>query len=463
MAVAGSAEDRRKLAAQCWRTGNDAMQNENWDYSIQMFSQCVKIEPDNILFRQALRGVEMKKYGNNKTGAKMGGMKLMGPRGRIKKARMSKNWDAVDKAAEDGLAINPWDAQLNAEVGDAARHQEHAAVAAFAYEKAVECDPQNKEYCRVLAELYEERGDFKLATGVWERIFRLDPMDGEARTRSHQAATKQVIDRGGYEGADSTKGVMADHEVAKRLNIQTGNQVDGPGQSEEADLQRAIRKEPDAPEGYMKLAEFYRRNKQLEDAKQMLEKSVEITGGDASLRELVEDVELEILEHNLRLARENAGDDEAAGAKVKELAREHLLRETEILRGRVDRYSSDLKLKFRLGECFMRDKKYASAIPLLQQSTQDTRLEVKALTNLGKCFMQEKKYPLARRQFEKAVPKLNAHEQVDSFKDVHYWLGRLCEAASDHESAENHYGEVLAVDYEYRDCLNRLESLQGGE
>lgn len=463
MAVAGSADDRRKLAAQCWRTGNDAMQSENWDYSIQMFSQCVKIEPDNVLFRQALRGVETKKYGNNKTGAKMSGMKLMGPRGRIKKGRMSKNWDAVDKAAEDGLAINPWDAQLNADVGDAARNQEHAAVAEFAYQKAVECDPQNKEYLRVLAELYEDRGEFKLATGVWEKIFRLDPMDGEARTRSQQAATKQVIDRGGYEGADSTKGVMADHEVAKRLNIQAGNQVDGPGQSEEADLQRAIRKEPDAPEGYMKIAEFYRRNKRLDEALQMLEKSVEITGGDASLRELVEDVELEILDQNLRLAREKAGDDESAKEKIKELDREFLLRETEVLRGRVDRYSSDLKLKFRLAECFMRDKKYAAAIPLLQQSTQDNRLEVKALTNLGMCFIREKKHALARRQLEKAVPKLNAHEQAESFKEVHYWLGRLCEAASDHESAENHYGEVLAVDYEYRDCLKRLEDMQGGE
>lgn len=438
------------------------MQSENWDYSIQMFSQCVTFEPENVLFRQALRGVEMKKYGGNKSGAKMGGMKLMGPRGRIKKARMSKKWDAVDKAAEEGLAINPWDAQLHADVGEANRNLGRNAVAAFAYEKAVECDGENKEYCRALAELYEDRGDFKLASSVWERICRIDPMDGDARTRAQQAATKQVIDRGGYEGADSTKGVMADHEVAKRLNLQQQGQVDGPGQSEEADLQRAIRKEPDAPEGYIKIAAFYRRNKKLEDAQQMLEKATEITGGDQSIRELAEDVELEILEQNLQLAREKAGDDPAKKETLKELSREMLLRETEILRGRVDRYPADLRLKFRLGECFMKDRKYAQAIPLFQQSSQDNRLEVRALSNLGKCFMQEKKYPLARRQFEKAVPKLDVHEQAAEFKEVHYWLGRLCEAAGDAESAENHYGEVLTADYEYRDCLQRLEGLQGG-
>ena len=37
-----------------------------------------------------------------------------------------------------------------------------------------------------------------------------------------------------------------------------------------------------------------------------------------------------------------------------------LLRETEILRGRVDRYPADLKLKFRLGECFMKDNSFES-------------------------------------------------------------------------------------------------------
>ena len=94
--------------------------------------------------------------------------------------------------------------------------------------------------------------------------------------------------------------------------------------------------------------------------------------------------------------------------------------------------------------------------------SQDSRLEVKALVSLGKCFMQEKKYPLARRQFEKAVPKLSQHEQAEIFKEVHYWLGRLCEASGDADTAEDHYGEVLAVDYEYKDTLQRLEELQGG-
>ncbi len=81
---------------------------------------------------------------------------------------------------------------------------------------------------------------------------------------------------------------------------------------------------------------------------------------------------------------------------------------------------------------------------------------------MGECFIAEKKGTLARRQYEKAVPKLNQHDDSKLFLEVHYRLGRLCEDASDAAAAEDHYGEVLVVDYDYKDTRTRLENLQGG-
>jgi hypothetical protein len=147
------AADNKKLAADCFRRGTEAMQKQNWDYAIQMFSQCVRLVPDNLLFRQTLRGAERKKYGDNKTGAKMTGMKLMGPRGRIKKGQMKKEWNLVDLACEEGLAINPWDAQLNGDLGAACVHLEFKEIAVYAYECAVENDSNNKSLLQHLAEL----------------------------------------------------------------------------------------------------------------------------------------------------------------------------------------------------------------------------------------------------------------------------------------------------------------------
>lgn len=456
----GMAGDNKKMAADCFRRGTEAMQKDNWDYAIQMFLQCVRMVPDNLLFRQTLRGTEKKKYGNNKSGAKMGGMKLMGPRGKIKKGKLQKNWKAVDLACEEGLMINPWDAQLNADLGEACINQEYKEIAVYAYECAVEGDGNNKALLQHLAELYEERGDFKLAVTVWEKICNVDPNDGGARMRANQAATKQVIDRGGYEGAEDTKGVMAPHEVAKRLNISKDGSADGPGQSEEADLQRALRKEPDNKDHYQRLGDFYKRNGKFDEAIQMFEKAVELSGGDVNIREQVEDVQLDMLRKNIDIARSRSDNSDEAVQQIKDLKKELRLQEMEILRGRVERYPSDLRVKFRLAECLMEEAKFAESIPLLQQASRDSRLEARCLAFLGKCFIQEKKYALAKRQFEKAAPKIDVHDQEELFLEVHYWLGRLCESSGDTDAADAHYGEVLAVQYEYRDTLKRLEKLQ---
>jgi tetratricopeptide (TPR) repeat protein len=453
--------DKKKLGQECFRTMTEAMNKQNWDYAIRMGLQCVKFEPENLLYRQTLRGVETKKYDNNGSGAKMAGMKLMGPKGRIKKCRMRKDWEGVNYAAEEGLVVNPWDAHLNADMGDACRHLGFIDVAKFGYEKATENDPKNKDFLASLAEIHEEKLDFQVAANVWERLYKLDPMNGEARSRAQQAATKQVIDKGGYEGADDTRGVLAPHEIAKRLDIQKPGQADGPGQSEEADLQRQLRKEPDNKDHYIKIGEFYRRNNRLDESRKMFEQAVDISGGDQNVRELLEDVELDIMRKNVELGKEKlTGDDRAE--KLAALKRELLLRETEVLRGRVDRHKSDLRIKFQLAQCYMKDGKSALAIPLFQQASQDNRIETRALAHLGQCFMNEKKFPLARRQFEKAAPKINQHENRDLYLDVYYRLGRLCQAVGDSESAESHYSEVLAVDYDYKDALKRLEEIQGG-
>jgi tetratricopeptide (TPR) repeat protein len=96
---------------------------------------------------------------------------------------------------------------------------------------------------------------------------------------------------------------------------------------------------------------------------------------------------------------------------------------------------------------------------MFQAAVQDTRIEADALLLLAKCFIQEKKGILARKQLEKAVAKLNPQENKATFLETHYYLGRLCEEAKDSSKASEHYGEVLAIDYEYKDALKRMEGL----
>ncbi|HEX6984925.1 MAG TPA: tetratricopeptide repeat protein, partial [Planctomycetaceae bacterium] len=196
--------DKKKIAAASWKRGSEAMAKEDWDFAILMFSQCVSLVPDNLMYRQALRGVEYRKYGNNKSGAKLAGPRLMGVRGMIKKARMQKNWEQVDQEAEKGLQVNPWDVQLNVDVAEACRERGFEEVAVFAYEKALESEPNNKDVLKALAELYEERGEYDKAIGAWTRIGRLDPNDQTANRKITDLHTMKVTHRGGYDEAQST-------------------------------------------------------------------------------------------------------------------------------------------------------------------------------------------------------------------------------------------------------------------
>jgi tetratricopeptide (TPR) repeat protein len=458
------AEDvKKKFAAESFKKGNEAMVKQNWDYAIEMHGQAVKLDPGNLVFRQTLRGCERRKFPKG-TGAKMAGMRLMGVKGAIKKARLTKNWTALDQAAEEGLTLVPWDSELNSDAGEATANLGFTDVAVQCYRWAVESDPNNKVLLKSLGSLLEQKGEFLDAIKFWERVFKLDPLDMEARSKITQLNASSVIRDGDFEEEDGKKKERSIEDIRKAIGKQTSASAaaDGPGQSEEADLQRAIRKDPDNKDAYIKLGDYYRRAGKLEDAGGMYQKALDLSGGDPNIREQLEDVELDLMRKSVELAKANAAKksgDEDADAQAKAQATELLKREVETYRARVERHPNDIKLKFTLGERFYKLKMYTQAIPLFQAAVQDNRLEGQSLLLLAKCFINDKKGILARKQLEKAIPKLNAIEHRDAFLDAHYYLGRLCEEAKEYDKAGEHYSEVLAVDYEYKDALKRLEGL----
>ena len=460
---------KRKFAADCMKKAMEAMAKGNFDYASEMFGTAAKLVPENLVFRQSLRGCQKKKYKDNKSGASMAFLKVNSARSKIKKARTAKNWAEMDAAAEEGLAINPWDGQFNADLGEAARARGFYEIATFAYETATAADgaPENKDFLVALAEMYEIRRDYKRAVSTLEKVMRMDPLNGAIRSKIQALGANEVIDRGNYEGAGNTQDVRQDvvkqgYEESVKGSAKTGaGDVLAPGESMENDLQRACKKEPTAA-NFQKLADFYKREGKLEESAQAFKKALDISG-DANLREQMEDVELDMVRKNLQFAREAASrapDDEVAAKNVKDLVQELRNQEIEVFSRRAERYPNDLKLKHELALRFMAAAKHQQAIPLLQAASKDVRIEAQVLVSLGRCFLQQKQNQLATRQFQKAIEKLNANDHPDAFKECHYLLGRLAEAASDWKQAELHYSEVVGLDFAYKDSSARLEEIQ---
>lgn len=455
---------KRRIALECYKTGTQALAKSNFDYAVKMYSKSVELVPDNLLYRQVLRGAERQMYRNNGKGAAMASMRLIGVRAKVKKAKLQKSWRDLDQAAEEGLTINPWDISFNSEVGEAAVQLGYDEVAVFGYEKAAEMDPSNKDLLSNLALAYEKRARFSDAVVCWERILQMEPLHVFARSKITQLNAQATIHQGDFDRPLQAIEPMVGYEESVTGGAGDRNAA-APGESIETDLRHAIRKNPTGITNYMKLAEFYRRENRLDDSVQIYQKALEVSGGDPNISERLEDVQLEQVRRNRDLARQMATSnpqDSTVQQQYAGLAKEVAQQEITVLSRRVDRYPQDMKLKYELAQLYYQVGKYPQAIPLLQKAAKDPRLEAQVAVSLGKCFLKEHRNELAEFQFKTAVGKLNPSEHEKTLVECQYLLGRLAEASNRRDEAIQRYNEVISLEYDYKDARTRLETLQGG-
>ena len=444
--------DKKKIAADCYRRGTDALNAKNFPFAVEMYQTCAQLAPGNLMYRQILRGAERKMYGDNGTGA--GGLsklKISKAKSAAKAAVKKEDYEAADKALEEGLKLNPWDPQLNYELAQVARKQDHLEVAEFAMGIAVQADPNDDDMLEAFADTLCDLNKYDQASKIWSKISELRPNDGEARANISRMSVLNTQHRGGYEDADNTNDVrVKEAEFNKKLNKDQQTEQDEIGA-----LERAIRKSPKETQNYSKLGDLLADRKEYQKAFDVLGEGLKIDPGNAGLVEEQQKIELTLLRKSVRDLQEG-GDKDAIMQARKTLLR----REIEIYSDWVKRRPQDMDVKYELAQRLMQIKKFQAAIPLLQKATQSPKHKAKAYVGLGRAFIQDKKLSLARGQFERAIPDLNSETDPDTFIDAHYLLGRVCEELGETEKAEDYYGEVLVHNYEYKDAKDRLERLQ---
>jgi len=436
--------------------GNEAAMKSNFDYAIDMYLRACKIAPDNLLYRQALRGTQRKKFNNDP--AKVGrlvGARLQPIRLKMRGPKSKQNWAQVLEICEEAFGLNPWDVATAREAAEAAEQLGANSLAQWNLE-SVQAQATDADFYRHLAHVYELNQNFQKAIQSWERVKKIDPTDEMASRMINQLSASSTIQRAGLGDAIDKRGeTSAAEKEAEQQEMRK------PKLTPEQQWVQDIKEDPTRISPYIQISEFFKGRNQLEEAEKVLAKGLKVNPENPDLMYAHAEVRIARFQHAInaytRKAQEKPDDPEVK-AKLDQYSAMLAEYEEKEYRRRVALNPEDLNLQFQLGLKLARAGKHDDAIAAFQQARSDPALRVQAQHQAGLSFEAKGVLKLAERNYAEALKAADPADTVTT-NALHYRLGRVAEAQGNNKVAEEHYNEVAANDYSYLDVAQRLQSL----
>ncbi len=443
----------------------DAAKKSNLDYAIDMCRQACKLVPDNMLYRQTLRGVERKKFNNDpKTVGKLVGVRNQPLLMQAKSARSKGKFQEALELCEAAFANNPWDVGAARVAAEAAEGLGLGALSQWLIDSVQAVAGKDADFFRFAAGIYETNESWSKAIACWEQVKKINPNDQDVSRKINALSAAGTIKRSGLDEALDQRAVQAQKASSEAESMQAKLESLKMEQlTPEQRLVKEIVSDPKALHAYVQLADIYRQRSDLEKAEKVLAKGLKANPNDPGLMSIYEDTQIGRLKRALEVQTHRVQENpEDTGAKVKldELTEMLNKYQVQAYRRRVTLHPEDANLHFQFGKILAQFGKHDEAIGEFQQarSSSDPQLKIQALLQTGLSFEANGAPKLAERNYKDAL-KLLDPEDKESFKSIHYQLGRVAETLGNNEAAEEHYNEVAALDYTYLDVAQRLRRL----
>jgi tetratricopeptide (TPR) repeat protein len=481
-AVPSPTPEHRRVAAGQFERANQVVVTGNYDYGIGLLLSCCKLDPANLLYRQALRRTEKAWYRNNLRGAWHAWLTTWPAKARVKAALRTGDHLKVLEHGEQVLLRNPWDVAAQRDMAAAAEALGLLDLAIWSLEQARQKQARDTALNRRLARLYEKRGNFTQAIALWELVRRAVPTDAEAEEQLKDLAASETISRGHYDEVLGTAQHSAEKPASPvgRVGNRPGTEpVPNPSHvrppssgtlpaldrvaREAAPLRQRLEEDPTNASLYLQLATVYRRQGRYDEARTVLRDGLGPTANAFELTVELADLETEPFRRDLAITEEKLAsrpdDRDLLGIRGR-LRKEINTRELELYRRKADRYPADLGLRYEVGVRLFRAGLLEEAIRELQAARPDPRYRWQALSQLGHCFQARNNWRLAQRNFEDALQNLPEGE-AETRKDLLFRLARGCAEAGDLDRAVDLAHELAHLDFSYRDIGRLLDEWQG--
>jgi tetratricopeptide (TPR) repeat protein len=449
-----------------FQKGNDAFQREQYDYAISLFNQVLEKEPGLFECRKVLRAAQIKKAG--------------GGGGFFKKAWNSASSSPMVAKGQMALRKNPADALqiaehiLNGDPANSGAHRilvEAAAAlqmprtAALSLDTLLKNSPKDKGLAIRTANTLAEAGEAARAERMLADLARSFPNDGEVAQAYKNLSAVKTLGEGGYEtlggGQGSYRDILRDEKEAVALEQEKRVQkTEDVAARLIAEYETRIKTEPNNIKLLRSLAELYTQKKKFQLALDCYERvrTSEMGGNDSTLDRAIAETIVRRYEHQFEQLDSSspAYAERAAGLNAEKLAFQ-----ISECQKRVERFPTDLAIRYEMGALFFQAGKIGEAIQEFQRAQQNPHKRIAAMNFLAQCFAQRKMFDLAAKTLQNAIREKVVFD--DEKKELIYNLGCVFESMGSKAEALDQLKQIYEVDIGYKDVAAKVDAYYAGQ
>jgi tetratricopeptide (TPR) repeat protein len=440
----------------------EAAQRENFDYATTLFCQVLQKEPGLFEARRQLRAVQTARSAGASTGFFKKMMSNAGSSPQITKAKITLNKNpaeamAIAEEVLNGDANNPFAHRI---IVDAAQALDLPKTAVLSLETVVRLAPKDKalviEFANAVA---ETGGNATVAEQFLDELIRTSPYDPDLLQAQKNLSAQKILDEGGYnalaDGNGSFRDILRNKEEAVSLEQEKRVQKDADVAARLIEeYETRLITDPNNLKLIRSLAELYTQKNNFTRVLALYDrvKNSEL-GGDATLDRAIADTM--VRQFDFQISQLNPFDDATAAQTAIITARklEFQLAETQ---KRVEKYPTDLAIRFELGLLLFQSGKIGEAIAEFQKAQANPHKRIAAMSYLAQCFAKRKMFDLAAKTLQNAIKEKPGFDEEK--KELTYQLGCVLESMGKKEEAIEQFKIIYETDISYKDVSAKVDA-----
>jgi tetratricopeptide (TPR) repeat protein len=442
--------------------GIAAVQKNNLDYALSLFTTVLKQEPGFYEAREALRATQHKRAAGTRSFFK----KLVGSASSLTRGQVALRNNPLEAIAiaEDALNEDPGNISAHELLASAATAADLPKTSLLSLEVAFKNKPEDRRLALQLAAALGRLGNRQRAERLYRDLLKLNPHDPEINELLKNLLAERTMRESGYSELEGGEGSFRDalKNKAEAVSLEQENRTI----KDEVvvaqlitEYESRLSKEPGHLKLMRDLADLHLKNKDFDRSLGYLQQIIEVSGiQDPAILELMRNVRLARFDH-LEAALDRDAEDYETRKNLVRSERESW--RLEDAKRRAELNPTDLQIRYELGAIYLAAGRVGEAIVELQKAQNNPNRRIPAMNLLAQAFSRRGMNDLAARKLQEALKEKLVFD--DEAKELRYQLGSVLEKLGKPDEAIEQFKVIYEQDVSYRDVMARVDAFYAAQ